>query len=145
VIRARCSRAVVAGSVAAVDQPPAPKSGELPPAPGPLSPKEEQATFKLPKGFKIELVAAEPDVIDPVAMCFDEKGRLFVCEMRGYPNGGVGTGKETRGKIKCLIDKDGDGIFETVTTFAEGLRFPMGITPYKGGLIVAVAPDIIYL
>lgn len=114
-------------------------------APGPKSPKEEKDSFKLDERFKIELVASEPDVVDPVAMCFDEKGRLFVCEMRGYPNGGIGTGKETRGKIKCLVDKDGDGVFETANTFAEGLRFPMGLTPYKGGLIVAVAPDIVYL
>lgn len=111
----------------------------------PLTPKDELATFKVAKGFIVQLVAAEPDVVDPVAMCFDEKGRLFVCEMRGYPNGGVGTGNETRGKIKCLEDKDGDGVFETSRVFAEGLRFPMGITPYKNGILVAVAPDILYL
>jgi putative membrane-bound dehydrogenase-like protein len=123
-----------------------------PPAPGlpgkytgPLSPKEEQATFKLVPGFRIDLVACEPDVVDPVSMCFDERGRMFVCEMRGYPNEGVGTGVETRGRVKCLTDADGDGVFETVTTFAEGLRFPMGVTPWKGGVIVAVAPDILYL
>ena len=120
-------------------------TGGLPPAPGPLSPKEELATIKVAPGFKVELVAAEPNMVDPVAMCFDEKGRLFVCEMRGYPNGGVGTGNETRGKIKCLTDRDGDGVFETSVTFAEGLRFPMGITPWKNGLLVAVAPDILYL
>jgi putative membrane-bound dehydrogenase-like protein len=118
---------------------------EPPSAPGPLTPKEEQATFRVMKGFKIELVASEPDVVDPVAMCFDERGRLFVAEMRGYPNGGVGTGNETRGRIRCLEDKDGDGVFETCTTFAEGLRFPMGLQPYKGGLLVAVAPDLLYL
>ena len=118
---------------------------ELPKPPGALSPKDEQATFKIPDGMKIDLVSSEPDIVDPVAMCFDEKGRLFVCEMRGYPNGGVGTGTETRGKIKCLVDKDGDGVFETVTTFAEGLRFPMGLQPYRGGLLVAVAPDLLYL
>jgi putative membrane-bound dehydrogenase-like protein len=115
------------------------------PSPGPRSPQEERATFKIVKGFKIELAASEPEIVDPVAMCFDEKGRLFVCEMRGYPNGGVGTGKETRGKIKCLEDRDGDGVFETSRVFADGLRFPMGITPYQNGLIVAVAPDILYL
>jgi putative membrane-bound dehydrogenase-like protein len=120
--------------------PPAPAK-----APGPFSPKEELATFQLAPGFRIDLVASEPDVIDPVSMCFDERGRLFVCEMRGYPNGGVGTGHETRGRIRCLEDRDGDGVFETCTTFAEGLRFPMGVTPWKGGVIVAVAPDIIYL
>ncbi len=121
------------------------KVAELAKPPGPLSPVEERKTFKLPEGMKIELAASEPDIVDPVAMCFDEKGRLFVCEMRGYPNGGVGTGNETRGKIKCLEDKDGDGIFETVTTFAEGLRFPMGLQPYRGGLLVAEAPELVYL
>ena len=124
---------------------PARSADPIPKAPGPLTPKEEQATFQLPDGFQIELVASEPDIVDPVAMCFDARGRLFVCEMRGYPNGGVGTGNETRGKIKCLEDKDGDGVFETCHTFAEGLRFPMGITPYKDGLLVAVAPDLLYL
>src|SRR5918911_1464275 len=86
--------------------------------PGPLSPRDEQVTFKTLKGFHVELVASEPDVIDPVAMCFDERGRLFVCEMIGYPNGGVGTGNETRGRVKCLEDRDGDGVFETSVTFA---------------------------
>ncbi|MBX9582735.1 MAG: c-type cytochrome [Gemmataceae bacterium] len=114
-------------------------------APGPLAPQDERATFRVSPGFTVELVAAEPDVVDPVAMCFDERGRLFVAEMRGYPNGGVGTGTETRGRIRCLTDADGDGRFETATTFAEGLRFPMGLQPYKGGLLVAVAPDLLYL
>jgi putative membrane-bound dehydrogenase-like protein len=119
--------------------------GQIPPAAGPLTPQEELATFRVPKGFTVQLVASEPNVVDPVAMCFDERGRLFVCEMRGYPNGGVGTGIETRGRIVCLEDRDGDGVFETQTVFAEGLRFPMGVQPYKGGLLVAVAPDILYL
>jgi putative membrane-bound dehydrogenase-like protein len=128
--------------------PPAPQPrplGTLPSAPGPRSPEDERASFHIVEGFKVELVASEPAIVDPVAMCFDARGRLFVCEMRGYPNGGVGTGNETRGKIKCLRDRDGDGRFETVSTFAEGLRFPMGITPYREGVIVAVAPDVIYL
>ena len=133
--------AVVSASPAA--DPPVPGAPGKPP--GPLSPKEEQATFKLVPGFRIDLAASEPDVVDPVSMCFDERGRMFVCEMRGYPNGGVGTGEETRGRVKCLTDSNGDGVFETVTVFAEGLRFPMGVTPWKGGILVAVAPDIIYL
>src|SRR6476661_1387672 len=72
----------------------------------PLSPKDELATFKTLPGFKVELVASEPDVIDPVAMAFDERGRLFVCEMIGYPHGGVATGEEKRGRIRCLTDPD---------------------------------------
>ncbi len=115
------------------------------PSPGPLTPRDEQATFRTLKGFKVELVASEPDVIDPVAMCFDARGRLFVCEMIGYPNGGVATGEEKRGRIRMLTDEDGDGVYEKSVVFADGLRFPTGITPWKNGVIVAVAPDIIYL
>ncbi len=112
---------------------------------GPLSPREEQATFHLPKGFQIDLIAAEPDVIDPVAMAFDEDGRIFVAEMRGYPNGGVATGKITSGRIKVLEDSDGDGVYETSRVYADGLRFPTGVMPWRGGLLVANAPDILYL
>ena len=122
-------------------------SGELPKPAGAAD--AEGGTGDIPArsdGFKVELVASEPDVVDPVAMCFDEKGRLFVCEMRGYPNGGVGTGNETRGRIKCL-DRHATATASSrpSTIFAEGLRFPMGITPYKDGLLVAVAPDLLYL
>jgi putative membrane-bound dehydrogenase-like protein len=115
------------------------------PPPGPLSPKEELATFRVPKGFRVELVAAEPQVVDPVAMAFDEDGRIFVAEMRGYPNGGIATGDVSSGKIKLLEDRDGDGIYETATVFAEGLRFPTAVMPWKGGVLVANAPDILFL
>lgn len=115
------------------------------PVPGPLSPREELATFRLLPGFRAELVACEPEVVDPVAMAFDERGRIFVAEMRGYPNGGRGTGTITTGRIKCLTDTDGDGLYETSTLYAEGLRFPTGVMPYKGGLLVANAPDLLYL
>src|SRR3954470_3565496 len=111
----------------------------------PLEPDKERATFQLPKGFRAELVACEPQVIDLVAMTFDERGRIFVAEMPGYPNGGVGTGKITSGRIKMLTDKDGDGFYETATVWADGLRFPTGLTVWRGGLLVANAPELIYL
>lgn len=111
----------------------------------PLTPEKERATFQLPKGFRVELVACEPQVIDPVAMTFDERGRIFVAEMLGYPNDGVGTGKISSGRIKLLTDKDGDGFYETATTWADGLRFPTGLTVWRDGLLVANAPDLIYL
>src|SRR5207247_11294585 len=104
---------------------------------GPLSPKEELATFRVPKGFRVELVAAEPEVVDPVAMAFDEDGRIYVAEMRGYPNEGVATGDISSGKIKRLEDRDGDGFYETATVFAEGLRFPTSVMPCMGGLLHA--------
>src|SRR5690349_5567394 len=84
---------------------PDPKPGA--PSAGPFSPKEELATFRVPKGFQAELVACEPGVIDPVAIAFDEDGRLFVAEMRGYPNAGVATGTVTSGQVKLLEDRDG--------------------------------------
>ncbi|HZT80062.1 MAG TPA: PVC-type heme-binding CxxCH protein, partial [Gemmataceae bacterium] len=112
---------------------------------GALSPKEELATFHVPKGFRVELVAAEPQVVDPVAMAFDEDGRIYVAEMRGYPNGGIAEGHITSGQVRLLEDRDGDGVYETATVFADGLRFPTGVMPWKGGLLVANAPDILFL
>src|SRR5262249_30635149 len=132
---------VVLGAGAAPGDKPAPGLASK----GPLSPREELATFKVPKGFRVELVACEPDVVDPVAMAFDENGRLFVAEMRGYPNAGVGTGVITSGKVKLLEDKDGDGFYEKSTVYAENLRFPMSVMPSRGGLLVGVAPDILFL
>src|SRR5262249_11697314 len=120
-----------------------PKPG-VPPM-GPLSPREELATFKVPKGFKVELVASEPDVIDPVALAFDEDGRLFVAEMHGYPNKGVGTGTITSGKIKMLEDPDGKGVYSKSVVFADNLRLPTSVMPYKGGLLVGNAPELLFM
>ena len=113
--------------------------GCQPPQP-PYSPEEALDTFQLPAGFRIELVAAEPDVIDPVAMAFDEQGRLFVIEMRDYP-----IHAEPQGRVKLLEDRDGDGRFERVTIFADGLSLPNGVTAWKDGVLVTAAPDILYL
>ncbi|MCS7158975.1 MAG: c-type cytochrome [Gemmatales bacterium] len=112
---------------------------------GPLSPREALATFAVVPGFRIELAAAEPEVIDPVAMTFDEDGRLWVVEMPGYPNGGVGTGKPViAGRVRMLEDHDGDGYFERSCIFVDDLRFPTGVTVWRGGVIVANAPDLVY-
>jgi putative membrane-bound dehydrogenase-like protein len=110
----------------------------------PLAPRDELRTFHLPPGFRIELVASEPNVVDPVAIAFDEDGRMFVAEMPGYPNAGVGTGDIRSGKIKLLEDRDGDGFYEHFTTFAEGLRFPTSIQLWNGGVLVSVAPEILF-
>src|SRR6516162_2933765 len=91
---------------------------------GPLSPREELATIRVAKGFRVELAACEPNIVDPVAIAFDENGRMFVAEMRGYPNEGVATGSSTSGKIKLLEDRDGDGFFEHSSIYADNLRFP---------------------
>ena len=110
----------------------------------PLSPAESLRHFQLEPGLTIELVACEPEVIDPIAIRFDEDGRLWVVEMRDYPNG-PRPGESPLSKIRLLKDRDGDGRYETSRTFAEGLLFPTGIQPWKGGLIVTLAGEVIYL
>jgi len=76
-------------------------------------------TFQLRKGFRLELVAAEPLVTDPIALAFDVDGRLFVLEMNDYPDG-----KQHRGRVRRLVDTDGDGRFDKATVFAKDLRWP---------------------
>jgi len=112
----------------------------------PLSPDEAIASFHLESGgLRIELVASEPEVVDPVALCFDRKGRLYVVESRGYPHPVRGElPKAKLGRIARLEDADGDGRFEKRTEFARGLTFPNGIMPWKKGFFVTDAPDILY-
>ncbi|MCZ6794385.1 MAG: HEAT repeat domain-containing protein, partial [Planctomycetota bacterium] len=112
--------------------------GELP-AEGPLSPEASLEALQLEPGLRVELAAAEPDVMDPVALAFDERGRLFVVEGRGYPT------DEGRGVVALLEDPDGDGRFTRRSVFAEGLRFPNGVLPWKGGLFVTDSPELLYL
>ncbi len=113
----------------------------------PLSPKEALAAFRLETDdLKVSLVAAEPEVVDPVALCFDDKGRLYVVESRGYPHPVRGElPKAKLGRIARLEDVDGDGRFEKRTEFVRGLTFPNGILPWKKGFLVTDAPDVLYL
>ena len=110
----------------------------------PLTPDAEKATFQLPPGLRIDLVAAEPLIESPVACSFDEKGRLWVAEYRDYPNG-PGPGKPGECRIKVLEDVDGDGRFDKATTFADNLLFANCVLPWKNGAIVTAAPNILYL
>ncbi len=110
------------------------------PSTGGLSSEQALSTFKLPEGFKIELVAAEPMISDPVAMDVDENGNIYVVELHGYPLDTAGLGK-----IKLLTDSDGDGIPDKSILFADHLRMPTGIMRWKKGVIVVDVPEIIYL
>jgi putative membrane-bound dehydrogenase-like protein len=112
----------------------------------PLSPKEALATFQLEsEDLRVSLVASEPEVVDPVALCFDAKGRLYVVESRGYPHPGKGLPKTKQGVVSRLEDTDGDGRFEKRTTFCNDLVFPNGILPWRKGFFVTDAPDVLYL
>ncbi|MFQ3652406.1 MAG: PVC-type heme-binding CxxCH protein, partial [Gemmataceae bacterium] len=110
----------------------------------PLTAEQQLRSFALPPGFRMELVAKEPQVIDPVALAFDQYGRLYVAEMSGYPNEGRATGVITSGRIRRLEDRDGDGVYEHSTVYAEGLRFPTAVLPWRDGLLVANAPELLY-
>src|SRR6185369_825869 len=104
-------------------------------------PAEAMATFHVAAGFKIEQVAAEPLVADPVAIAFDENLRLFVVEMRGYSE----NKDEKVSRIRLLEDVDGDGRFDKSTIYQDGLAWPTAIFCWMGGVIVVDAPDMFYL
>ena len=109
------------------------------------SPEEALHTFQLEPGLRIELVAAEPLVISPVAFVFDGPRRLFVAEGRGYPDPVEGGANTTLGRVALLEDVDGDGRFERRTEFATGLGYVNGLVQWRGGLFVTAAPDIVFL
>jgi putative membrane-bound dehydrogenase-like protein len=107
-----------------------------------LSPAEAIARMTVPEGFRVELVAGEPDLVNPVAMTFDERGRIWVTESLEYPRKEAGPGLD---RVKVLEDRDRDGKAETFTIFAEGLNIPSGIAVGHGGVWVANSPDILFL
>jgi len=118
-----------------------PHAQDKPPGPA-LSPAEAMAKMTLPPGFTVELVAAEPDIVNPVAMTFDERGRIWITESLEYPRESAGPGRD---RIKVLEDTDADGRADRFTIFAEGFNIPSGIAVGHGGVWVANAPDILFL
>ncbi|QDT75489.1 hypothetical protein I41_47000 [Lacipirellula limnantheis] len=114
-------------------------SADLPRIPA-LSPTEAPQSFEVELGFALEQAAVEPEVTDPVALDFDEHGRLFVVEMLGYSE----NAKEMLGRVRLLEDADHDGRFERSTIYADGLGWPTAILCYDGGVFVAAAPEIWY-
>src|SRR4051812_34982998 len=109
-------------------------TGQHAPAMSPaLAPDEAQKKFALPPGFEARLFAAEPDVVNPVAMTWDDRGRLFVVELYEYPMGAP-AGAKPRDRIKILEDTDGDGRADKVTVFADGLNLATGILAGNGGV-----------
>ncbi|MHC5541402.1 PVC-type heme-binding CxxCH protein, partial [Singulisphaera rosea] len=108
----------------------------------PLSPTEAVRRMKVPEGFAVEVVASEPDIVNPVAMTFDERGRVWITESLEYPRKAPGVGRD---RIKVLEDTNGDGKADRFTTFAEGLNIPSGIAVGHGGVWVANSPDLLFL
>lgn len=110
----------------------------------PLTPAQALASLRVEPGLKVELAAAEPLVASPCAVAWDERGRMFVVENRGYPTG-PGSNQPPAGVIALLESTKGDGVYDRRTVFADGLTFPNGILCWRGGVFVTCAPDIFYL
>ncbi|MFA6946753.1 MAG: PVC-type heme-binding CxxCH protein [Pedobacter sp.] len=111
--------------------------------PGPLSPEESMKKLNVANGYKVSLFASEPHVFDPVALEFDEQGNAYVIEMPDYPYE-VEPGKG-HGRIRILKDTDGDGKIDQSIIFAENVTEATSMLPWKGGLVVTAAPNILYL
>ncbi len=110
-----------------------------------LSPSESNKLTSVPVDFEIKLFAAEPNITNPIAMAWDERGRLWVVESVDYPN----TFKETDGaandRIKICEDTNGDGMADKFTVFADKLNIPTSMVFSNGGIIVSMAPDFVFL
>ena len=117
----------------------------LPPSPV-LSPEKSMEQMKLEDGFEIKLVAAEPLVTAPVALTFDDKGRIWVVEMEGYMPDTVGTGEDVpNGKIAILDDSNHDGVMDERKVFVDGLVLPRALCLIENGLLVAEPPNLWYI
>lgn len=110
----------------------------------PRSPRESLKSMQIHPDFRVELFASEPDVMDPVEMAFDAQGRIFVAEMLDLPYDPE-PGQQPRSRIRLLEDTDGDARPDRSRIFADRLQQVTSVLPWKGGLLVTAAPDIVYL
>ena len=109
-----------------------------------LKPKEAVAKMSIPEGFEVSVYAAEPDIAEPIAFCFDDRGRIWTVENGNYVNRrshkkGEGT------KIQILEDTDSDGVFDTKKLFTDKLPFSSGIATGFGGVYVGTPPNLLFI
>ncbi len=106
----------------------------------PASVTQGSDDFRIDPGFRIEVVASDPMISAPIAMAFDENGRLFVVELRASQPRSANLGR-----VRMLENLNDDGVFQNSTIYADGLGWPSAVACYAGGIFVAAAPDILYL
>jgi len=111
--------------------------------PPPRTPDESLQSFEVIPGFQVELVAAEPEVMDPVDIAWGPDGKMWVVEYADYPLGKDDKGIPC-GRVRCLEDTDSDGRYEQSTVFLEPIAYPMGIMVWRNGVLVTAAPDVFY-
>jgi uncharacterized protein len=119
--------------------------GSWPEIQRPLSPEDSLKRLVVPAGFAVELVAAEPEIRKPIAMAWDERGRLWIAESLDYPNTVREAGGGGRDRLLICEDADGDGRMDRFTVFADGLNIPTGFAFSRGGVVVLHAPDTLFL
>lgn len=109
-----------------------------------LSPEESLRQMVVDPRLEVRLWAAEPDVLDPVAIAWDEAGAAYIGECRDYPYG-TGPDGRTGSTVRRLIDTDGDGRADRSTVFADRLSYVTSVSPWRGGVLVVAPPDILWL
>src|SRR5712671_4406311 len=107
-----------------------------------LTPQQELTNFHLPPGFEMQLVASEPQIGKPMNMAFDAKGRLWITQSREYPFPVLPVDKAGRDKILVLEKFDASGRPQKISTFVEGLNIPIGLYPYKKGVVAFSIPNV---
>jgi len=111
----------------------------------PLSPKDSIRYTQVPADFELQLFASEPDVVKPIYMAWDERGRAWVVEARDYPHGLVGEGEPGKADIKICEDTDGDGKADKFTIFADQLNLATSLAFVNGGVLVSEARHMLFL
>ena len=109
------------------------------------TPEESLSCFQFEPGVRIELVAAEPLVVDPVAITFDEYGKMFVVEYRDYPTGPANEGDPPLSRVVMLDDSDGDGRIDRRYLFADRLPFAHSLMALQGGILVSTQTELLFL
>ena len=108
-----------------------------------LAPQEAAKAMSAPPGFSVKLLAAEPDVCQPIAMCFDDRGRLWVAECYAYPR--KVAAEDARDRILIFEDTDGDHAFDSRKVFKDGLNLVSGLSVGFGGVWVGAAPELLFI
>jgi uncharacterized protein len=110
----------------------------------PLSPEDSIAHMMFDPEFEVHLVAAEPDIANPIDLTWDERGRLWILETLDYPND-FADDRDGNDRVRILEDTDGDGTIDSSTVFADGLNIATSLVLANGGVIVTQAPDVFFL
>ncbi|MCC9605091.1 c-type cytochrome [Blastopirellula sp. JC732] len=150
-MKSRCLRSLLVltglalGAMAAADEYPVPPNSERS-TESPMAPSEVAATAKLPPGFRLSVVAAEPEVRNPIAMTMDERGRLWVAENHSWAGGGFGGfNDDVRDRILIFEDADGDGTYEKRTVFWDQARKLTSIEVGNGGVWAICLPQLLFI